>query len=110
MAEKEPIFNLKDVIKLRKNDNKNKKRSEKIEHIVKFAFQNQFVGNEENKQDLISGKFTVHQLFNKPPIRQSFCKHVEAMLLESGLVHYVCILGRDLSFECKMSRHTLMVF
>jgi hypothetical protein len=38
MSDKEAIFSLNDVIRLRKNDVKDKKKAEKFTNIVKYSF------------------------------------------------------------------------
>lgn len=73
----EAIFNLKDVVRIRKNDVKDKKKSEKFINIVRYAFQ-ELVSEGTYAAELRQGKHSVIDLCKQEVFRNQFMLMVEA--------------------------------
>ncbi len=71
------LFSLNDMVKLRKNDVKIKKKADTLTNIVKFAFQ-QLVSEGEYASELLQGKRDVIDLCKQTFFRNQFMLLIEA--------------------------------
>lgn len=103
------LFSLNDMVKLRKNDLKSKKKADTFTNIVKFAFQ-QLVSEGEYAAELLQGKRDVVDLCKQTFFRNQLMLLIEAQLSLGGHNHIAAVIGNNFSVEIKISRQSLMVF